>query len=101
MRGICIINQSINQPTNQSVNQTIKQTSLNYLDGDVGEVYERVVDIVQIIGIFGIAEPSKPMHVLIHLERAIGGDQDIYPQIEFLAAHQQRVFNVSEMVRQC
>ena len=29
------------------------------------------------------------------LERAIGGDQNVDPQIEFLAPHQQRVFDVS------
>ena len=30
-----------------------------------------------------------------NLERAIGGDQYVYPQVEFLATHQQGILNVS------
>ena len=40
-----------------------------FLNGDIGEMYERIVNILQVIVIFRIAESREPMGIL-HIDQA-------------------------------
>lgn len=66
------------------------------LDGDVGEVNEWIVDVAELSGVLGVAEAREAMRILIHAQRPIRCHQNIYSQIELLAADEQRVLDVSE-----
>lgn len=62
------------------------------LDGDVGEMRGRVVDIVRVVTV--MSKTSEPWSVKVDGEGVVGGDQDVNSEVELLVADEERVVDV-------
>eukprot|EP00600_Ochromonadales_sp_CCMP1393_P016233 CAMPEP_0175033458 /NCGR_PEP_ID=MMETSP0005-20121125/22018_1 /TAXON_ID=420556 /ORGANISM="Ochromonas sp., Strain CCMP1393" /LENGTH=241 /DNA_ID=CAMNT_0016294093 /DNA_START=61 /DNA_END=786 /DNA_ORIENTATION=+ len=65
------------------------------LNRHIGEMNEGVVQVHVVVVVFGVAEAGKPVYVLVHLQRAEVGHEYVQTHVELLAAHEQRVLDVT------
>ena len=65
------------------------------LNGHVGEVNERVVQLPDVRAVLHVAKARKTVQVLVAAPRSVGGNDNEETQIELLAAHKQWILDVA------